>query len=212
MTRKRLIVVGAGIIGLDSAGDHVVLPLLATQILWINLVTDSGPALAMGIDPPSDDLMHRPPRRPDQPAIDREMWLGVLFTGLVMALATLLTIDLYLPGGMIEGSGSLEEARTAGFTVLVFAQLFNCLNARSETTSAFHNLFSNGWLWGAMLFSLLLQIAVVSLPPINYAFGTVPLTLEQWLTCTLIGSAVLWFSEMRKWVLRRVLRGDMARS
>ncbi|MFD2648091.1 cation-translocating P-type ATPase [Devosia albogilva] len=196
-------VVGAGVIGLSAVGEGLVLPLLATQILWINLVTDSGPALAMGLDQPEDDLMQRPPRRPDQPAIDRRMWAGVLFTGLVMAATTLFTIDFYLPHGLIEGSGTLDEARTAGFTVLVFAQLFNCFNARSETVSAFHHLFANGWLWGAVTLSLVLQVAVVHIPAMNYAFGTVPLTLEQWMVCAALGSLVLWLGEARKWVLRR---------
>lgn len=196
-------VVGAGMIGLGDVGGELVLPLLATQILWINLVTDSGPALAMGIDPETDDVMGRPPRKVNERAIDARMWRGVIAIGLVMALATLLTIDLYLPGGLIEGSQSLDQARTAGFTVLVLAQLFNCFNARSETTSAFRHLFTNRWLWAAIGLSVLLQIAVVNFGPLNVAFGTVPLPLEQWLVCVAIGSSVLWFGEVRKWVLRR---------
>jgi len=198
-------VVGAGIIGLKgAAGDEaLVLPLLATQVLWINLITDSGPALAMGVDPHSEDVMARPPRKSGERAIDGRMWRGVMAIGLVMALATLLTIDLYLPGGLIEGSQSLDQARTAGFTVLVSAQLFNCLNARSETASAFRHMFTNRWLWGAIALSLVLQVAVVHLGPLNLAFGTVPLTLEQWLVCGAMGSTVLWFGEMRKWLLRR---------
>ena len=92
-----------------------------------------------------------------------------------MAVVTLLTIDLYLPGGLIEGTHDLDNARTAGFTVLVFAQLFNCFNARSETTSAFRHLFVNPWLWGAIALSVLLQVAVVNLGFLNVAFGTVPL-------------------------------------
>lgn len=127
--------------------------------------------------------------------------------GLVMALATLLTIDLYLPGGLIEGSQSLEQTRTAGFTVLVLAQLFNCLNARSETTSAFRHLFANRWLWVAIGVSVVLQIAVVNIAPLNVAFVTVPLPFEQWLVCIALGSSVLWFGEIRKWTMRR-LRGQ----
>lgn len=197
-------VVGAGVIGLDAAGgDGLVLPLLATQILWINLITDSGPALAMGVDPETEDVMARPPRRPTERAIDLRMWQSVIGTGLVMALATLLAIDLHLPGGLLEGSSSLEEARTAGFTVLVFAQLFNCFSARSETVSAFRHLFVNRWLWGAVILSTLLQIAVVHLPPLNLAFGTRPLSPGQWLLCAALGSVVLWFAEMRKWMARR---------
>ena len=195
-------VVGAGLIGLTGGGEAAVLPLLATQILWINLITDSGPALAMGVDPETDDVMARAPRKPTERAIDARMWWGVVEIGLVMALATLLTIDYYLPGGLLDGSQSLANARTAGFTVLVFAQLFNCFNARSETTSAFHHLFVNPWLWGAIALSAILQVAVVHVGPLNVAFGTVPLSLEQWAVCLAMGSTVLWFGELRKLALR----------
>ncbi|MDT0575961.1 cation-translocating P-type ATPase [Croceicoccus sp. F390] len=197
-------VVGAGIIGLNAPGDHaLVLPLLATQILWINLVTDSGPAIAMGVDPAVGDVMAKPPRRTDAPAIDFRMWRGVVEIGLVMAIATLLTIDLNLPGGMIAGHHDLDQARTAGFTVLVLAQLFNCFSARSETVSAFTHIFVNHWLWAAVLLSAALQIAVVHLDALNIAFGTVPLTLSQWLVCLAMASSVLWFAEFRKLFLRR---------
>jgi magnesium-transporting ATPase (P-type) len=191
-------VVLAGVIGLTAAGEAVVLPLLATQILWINLITDSGPALAMGIDPHTDDVMTRKPRPLTDRVIDARMWMGVVQIGLVMALVTLLTIDMYLPGGLIEGSRDLDNARTAGFTVLVFAQLFNCFNARSENSSAFRHLFANAWLWGAIVLSVLLQIAVVHIGLLNVAFGTVALTLDQWLVCVAMGSVVLWVSELRK--------------
>lgn len=201
-------VIGANIIGLTGAdsGSGLVVPLLATQLLWINLVTDTGPALAMGVDPATDDVMARPPRRTGERAIDGAMWRGVFATGLVMAFATLFTIDMQLPGGMIEGRHTLEEARTAGFTVLVLAQLFNSFSARSETTSAFRHLFVNRWLWGAVALSAALQVAVVQFAPLNVAFRTAPLTAGQWLLCVLMGSAVLWFTEMRKWLLRRLMR------
>jgi len=179
-----------------------VLPLLATQILWINLVTDSGPALAMGVDPGSGDVMARAPRRRDERVIDARMWSGVIQVGAVMALATLLSIDFYLPGGLIAGTHTLDNARTAGFTVLVLAQLFNCFNARSDRRSAFVNLFVNRWLWGSIALAVLLQVAVVHLAWLNVAFGTVPLTLEQWALCAAMASAVLWTSELRKLALR----------
>ena len=198
-------VVGAGVIGLTDAGNTgggVVLPLLATQILWLNLITDSWPALAMGVDPATDDVMARKPRRLGDRVIDARMWAGVIEIGLVVAAATLLTMDLFLPGGLIEGTQDLATARTAGFTVLVFAHLFNCFNARSDRTSAFHRLFVNPWLWGAVALSMLLQVAMVNLGFLNIAFGTVPLSLDQWLVCAAMGSLVLWFSELRKLVRR----------
>jgi potassium/sodium efflux P-type ATPase len=211
-------VVGAGVIGLKAtatgSGGAVVLPLLATQILWINLITDTGPALAMGVDPIADDVMARKPRPRSQRIIDARMALGVLEAGVVMALLTLLTLDLFLPGGLIEpvdswlgtGPHSLELARTAAFTVLVLTQLFNCFNARSATASAFREAFSNRWLWAAVALSAALQAAVVHLPFLNLAFGTVPLSLGQWCVCTVVASGVLWFGEGRKQLRRRWAR------
>jgi len=208
-------VVGAGVIGLTAtatgSGGAVVLPLLATQILWINLITDTGPALAMGLDPIADDVMQRKPRKRSQRIIDAGMGLGVLEGGVVMAVLTLLTLDLFLPGGLIEpvqvllGSGphGLELARTAAFTVLVLTQLFNCFNARSVSVSAFRHAFSNHWLWAAVVLSAALQVAVVHLPFLNLAFGTVPLTPGQWGVCLAMASGILWFSEGRKFLRRR---------
>ncbi|HEX2883740.1 MAG TPA: cation-translocating P-type ATPase, partial [Candidatus Limnocylindria bacterium] len=191
-------VVGAGIIGLDLAGETVVAPLLATQILWINLLTDSAPALALGFEAPPPDVMRRPPRRLTDRVIDRDMQVGVVFVGSVMALATLLTLDLFLPGGLIAGSHELDYARTAAFTVLVLAQLFNAFNSRSDRTSSLPTLFTNYRLWGAVAISLVLQVAVVYLPLLNAGFGTVPLSLTDWLLCTLIASTVLWADELKK--------------
>ncbi|MEP7114541.1 MAG: cation-translocating P-type ATPase, partial [Ilumatobacteraceae bacterium] len=130
-------------LGLDSAGDAVSVPLLATQILWINLLTDTAPALAMGVDPSEDDVMSRPPRQLTDRVIDSQMWLGIVWVGAVMAVATLVALDLRLDGGILGGSGGIVEARTMAFTTLVFAQLFNTFNARSDRVSAFHHLFTN---------------------------------------------------------------------
>jgi magnesium-transporting ATPase (P-type) len=196
-------VVGAGLLGLN-VGDSgaVTLPILATQLLWINLVTDSWPALALGIDPPVDDMMDRKPRRSTDRLIDTRMWLDMVEVGLVVAAATLLTIDIYLPGGLIAGGEDLATARTAGFTVLVFASLFVSLISRSDTASAFRQLFANRWLWAAIAVSVLLQVTVVHIPFLNMAFGTVPLSFEQWLVCAAMASSVLWLSELRKWGAR----------
>ena len=133
--------IGASVIGFGSgdltggnANAHaVVLPLLATQLLWINLVTDLGPALALGKDPPVGDLMARPPRHQTERLTDGRMWRDVFAVGLVTAALTLITMDIQLPGGLIEDSQSLTTARTAGFTVPVLASLFNCVCARSDT-------------------------------------------------------------------------------
>ena len=195
-------IVGAGLLGLHGEGGAVAVPLLATQILWINLITDAGPALAMGVDPITEDVMARRPRKPTERVIDGRLWAGVVEIGVVMALLTLFTLDLFLPGGLVEGTQPLAQARTACFTVLVLAQLFNCFNARSETASAFRGLFANHWLWGAVLLSGLLQVAVVEVGALNLAFGTVPMPAAQWGLCVAIASGVLWFSELRKGIRR----------
>jgi magnesium-transporting ATPase (P-type) len=198
-------VVGAPLLGLDAVGG-VVAPLLATQILWINLLTDTAPALAMGVDPPPRDVMRRRPRKLTDRVIDREMQLGVMLVGVVMALVTLLAIDLKLPGGLVEGSAGLAEARTAGFTVLVLAQLFNCFNSRSDRVSAFRGLFTNRWLWAAIGLSLLLQLLVVHVPLLNRAFGTTPLSAADWALCAALASLVLWADELKKLLGRRISR------
>ena len=130
------------------------------------------------------------------------MQFGVLFVGAVMAVATLLTIDLKLPGGLLDGIGTLAEARTAGFTVLVLAQLFNCFNSRSERVSAFNHLFVNPLLWAAVGLSLVLQVLVVHLPFLNRAFGTTPLSPDDWLLCLAMASSVLWVDELKKLIVR----------
>jgi Ca2+-transporting ATPase len=207
-------VVGAGIIGLDDVGGAAAVPLLATQILWINLLTDAGPALAMGVEPPSDDVMARPPRRLADRVIDAEMQVAVIFIGLVMAVATLLTLDIALPGGLVDGSSSLTLARTMAFTTLVLAQLFNCFNARSGRASALRHLFTNRFLWAAIALSLTLQVAVVHLPFLNDAFGTTALDAGDWLLCAAMASTVVWAEELRKLIRRtraRARDGDGGR-
>ncbi|WP_062527550.1 cation-translocating P-type ATPase [Demequina rhizosphaerae] len=195
-------VVLAGWLGLRDASGAVVAPLLATQILWINLLTDLAPALAVSAEPYADDLMERRPRRPGSPMIGRRMWTGMAFTGAVMAAVTLITFDLFLPGGLLPGSSDLDTARTAAFTVLVMANLTVAFAARSETRSTLHRLFSNPWLWGAVGLSLALQVAVVHLPVLNDAFSTAPLTLAQWGQCAALAAAVPLAIEVRKAVLR----------
>ena len=195
-------VIGASWFGLGTADGGVLVPLLATQILWINLLTDAAPALALGVDHATDDVMRRPPRSSNQRIIDREMQIGVAFVGAVMALCTLLTLDMKLPGGIIEGTSSIEEARTAAFTVLVLAQLFNCFNSRSERSSAVRGLFTNWLLWAAVGLSFALQVLVVSVPLFNAAFDTTPLSLRDWLSCIGIASVVLWADELKKLVVR----------
>jgi Ca2+-transporting ATPase len=193
-----------GLLFASSLMGMPALPLLAVQILWINLVTDSGPALALGVDPPAPHLMRRPPRPRGQGVIDRAMWAGLLLVGITMAIGTLLMFDYGLPGGLIAGSGDVTYARTLAFTTLVLFQLFNVFSARSDRESAWTALFSNRWLWAAVLLSLAMQVAVVYLPALQRAFQTTPLAAGDWLACALVASSVVWVREGSKALMRRI--------
>jgi Ca2+-transporting ATPase len=125
-----------------------------------------------------------------------------------MAAGTLIVIDASLPGGLIEGSGSLGYAQTMAFTTLMMFQLFNVLNARSDERSAFRGLFRNHWLWAAIGLSLLLHVAVIYVPFLQEAFSTVSLSPGDWLSCVLVASSVLWLRELSKVVTRGASQGD----
>jgi len=191
-------VVLGGPIGLDVGSGAVVLPLLATQILWINLLTDGPPALALGVDPADEGLMHRPPRPAGEGVVTAGMWRGIALVGVIMAAGTLYVLDASMPHGFVDGAGTLRYGQTMAFTTLMFFQIFNVVNARSDQRSAFVHLFSNGWLWGAVLGSVALQVLVVYLPWLQRAFGTVPLTAGDWAFCIAVASGVLWLREATK--------------
>jgi P-type Ca2+ transporter type 2C len=197
-------VVFAKAIGLHGQGEVVVLPLLATQLLWINLVTDGAPALALGVDPPDPGNMARPPRPRGEGVLTRAMWAGILFVGAVTAAGTLLVVDASLPGGFIEGGGDLRYAQTMAFTTMVFFSLFILFAARSEEDSAFTGMFRNGWLWGAVALSLALQAAVIYVPFLQKPFSTVVLSARDWFVGAAVGSSVFWLTEIGK-ILVRVL-------
>jgi magnesium-transporting ATPase (P-type) len=194
-------------IGLQAEHGGLVLPLLATQILWINLVTDGPPALALVVDPADAGLMRQPPRTAGEGVLTPSMWRGIVGLGAVMAIATLVALDGALPGGIIEGTGTLRHAQTMAFTTLMLCQMFNVLNARSDGRSAFVRLFANWWLWAAIVVSVALQVLVVHTPLLQRAFGTVDLSLDDWWRCIALASAVLWVSEVGKAV--RFMRRDL---
>ncbi len=193
----------ADVIGLvPPEAGAVALPLLATQILWVNLVTDGPPALALGVDPADADVMQQRPRPRSEGVLTRTIWANVVFVGAIMAAGTLLVLDASLPGGLVEGTGDVRYAQTMAFTTIVFFSLFTVFNARSEERSAFAGLFSNRWLWGAVLLSLLLQTAVIHVPLLQQAFSTVALSTRDWLICAAAGSSVLWLVEIKKLLAR----------
>jgi Ca2+-transporting ATPase len=189
-------------IGLDAGGGAVVLPLLPTQILWINLVTDGPPAMALGLDPADEGLMRQPPRPVGEGVITPRMWRGIVFVGIIMAAGTLFVLDASMPGGFVAGNGGLRYGQTMAFTTLMLFQIFNVVNARSDERSAFVHLLTNQWLWGAIAASLTLQVLVVYVPVLQRAFGTVGLTTRDWVLCFAVASTVLWLREGSKLIAR----------
>jgi Ca2+-transporting ATPase len=185
-------------IGLAGTGQAIVLPLIATQILWINLVTDGPPALALGVDRREDGLMEQPPRAAGEGVLTGRMWRGIVLVGAVMAAATLFVLDASLPGGLIAGSGDVRYAQTMAFTTLMLCQMFNVVNARSDESSAFVKMFTNRWLWAAIALSLGLQVLVLYVPILQRAFGTTALSVADWVLCTAAASSVLWLRELSK--------------
>ena len=170
-------------IGLDVEGGAVVLPLLATQILWINLVTDGPPALALGLDPADEGLM-RPAAASDRRGRDhrahvaRDRLRRRDHGGRHAVRARRLDA-----GRVRRGRGDLRYGQTMAFTTLMLFQIFNVVNARSDERSAFVHLFTNRWLWGAIAGSVALQVLVVYVPFLQRAFGTVALTAGDWTFC-----------------------------
>ena len=157
----------------------------------------------MGVDPETDDIMGRGPRKLTDRIIDTHMWQRIIGVGMVMGLLTLLIYDLTLPGGLVGGLEDLATpdsqfavARTTVFTALVFMQLFNALNSRSDTGSAFTHMFSNAWLWGSFALVTVLQVLVVEVPFLQSAFGTAPLDWIHWVVAVGAGAAVLLYEEV----------------
>lgn len=173
------------------------LPLTAAQILWINLVTDGAPALALGMDSASPDVMRRPPRRPTDSIISHQMLGDLLLVGTTMTAGTLLIFF------MAPSSASILHKRSMAFTTLILFQLFNALSARSDSDSAFRDMFSNHWLWASILLSAGLQVILLNLPYLQVAFGVVSLSLTDWILCASVASSVLWVSEVAKYLRRR---------
>ena len=147
--------------------------------------------------------MSQPPRPPDEGVLTPRMWRGIALVGIVMMVGTLYVLDAALPGGYVEGTGTLPYAQTMAFTTLMLFQIFNVFNARSDDRSAFHRLFTNQWLWLAVAGSVAMQAAVVYLPFLQQAFGTVALSAGDWLRAVAVASSVLWLRELSKFIARR---------
>ncbi|MFA4926526.1 MAG: cation-translocating P-type ATPase, partial [Candidatus Aminicenantales bacterium] len=170
-------------------------PLLPIQILWVNLVTDSLPALGLGFDPPDKDIMKRVPRKPNEPIIERNRGSLMAVQGLFIAFCSLVAFTYVL---FVEKEG-VGRARTAAFIVLAVAQLFQALNSRHQMKSIFElGFFTNLKLIYALLISLVLQLSVVYVPFMQKIFKTENLTLFDWVLVIVLSSLPFWTMELVK--------------
>ena len=173
-------------------------PFTALQILWVNIIMDGPPAMALGMDPPGRSLMAERPRDAKARILSTRR-MGVLASsGLVMAAGTL--------GVLAYGidAGSEKWALTMAFTTFVLFQLFNAINARSDVSTALHrDSLRNRALWLALGAVLVLQLMAVHVGPVQRIFGTTSFAAGDWLLCVGVASTVLWVEELRKLVVRR---------
>lgn len=175
---EALVVVASVLAGLP-------LPLLPLQILWLNLITDVFPALALAVEPAEPGIMSRPPRDPRAPILSRGFVTQVSGYGVLITLATLSAFQWALASGEKDP----RRAMTVAFMTLALAQLLHVFNARSPEAPAFAGgLGRNPWIWGALALTVLLQLLAIYLPPLSGVLRTVPLEPADW---AVVGAASL---------------------
>jgi len=195
--------VGEILVILFSMLGGLPVPLRPIQLLWLNLVTDGAPALALGLEKGDPDTMKQPPRPVKEPVINREMRTGIVVQSLVMAAAVLLAF-LY---GLRQFPGHLQAAQTVAYATLVLSELLRVFAARSERYSAFAiGLFSNPWMVRAVGFSFVLLMGSIYVPFLQPIFGTVPLGVNDWLVIVPLAFLTPIAAEVNKFFVRRQQR------
>lgn len=195
-----LVLTGAFFLGLP-------LPLIALQILWVNLTTDGLPALALGVDPKAPDIMTRPPRPPAEGVFSPSV------NALLAAIALYLTAILiplfgyyyyYNPWGLSDPEMVLTEAQTMVFITLVLAELVNAFNCRSDYLSLFTvGLWGNRFLILAVVVSLVMMVMVIEWDPLSRLFHTTPLRWQDWVLAAGLSLTLVPVVELTKWIVRR---------
>ena len=182
------------------------MPLVPIQILWVNLVTDGLPAMALGVDQAEEDIMNRPPRNSRENVFARGLGWKIISRGFLIGLVTLAVFIITLN----NNPSDLVKAQTMAFTTLVMAQLIHVFDCRSDFSIFNRNIFGNKYLIAAVLSSLLLLLGVIYLEPLQPIFRTVGLGINDWFLITLAGSlptltfAVGKLFYRRGYILRKV--------
>lgn len=168
-------------------------PLLAIQLLWINLVTDSFPAIALGLDPAEKNIMKKRPRNAKKSLFADGLWTQIITEGLMLGILTLLAFYIGY------SKFSLEVGRTMAFVSLGMLELVHVFNIRSEGSIFKIDLFSNKYLIGAFILGAILQISVVIIPSCSAIFDVQNLTKEQWMYTVIISIMPIFIMEFQKW-------------
>ena len=177
-------------------------PFTAIAILWVNLIMDGPPAMALGVDPADSDVMRHRPRPLSEKILTRSRWTAVALSAAVMALGTLAVLE-WAPGDSVR-AGTASIGGTMAFNTFVLFQFFNILNARHDTRTVFHrDTLANRWMWIALGGVILLQVGVTHLGFLQRLFDTMPISAVQWLICIAVASSVVWVEEIRKFFARK---------
>ena len=174
------------------------MPLMPVQLLWLNLVTDSLPALALGVEPVEEGAMEEAPRDARESLFTRRFSLRLAWQG---AMVGLLTLGAYFLGEYVlsDPGEAYQAANTMAFATLTLCQLFHAYDVRSEERSLFHiGVFSNPAMNRAFLAGLGMQMAVLCLPPLQEVFQTVPLDPLEWTVVLLLAVAPVAICEAEK--------------
>jgi Ca2+-transporting ATPase len=176
-------------------------PFAAIAVLWVNLIMDGPPAMALGLDRPDFGVMQRRPRPMSERILTKSRWVAVSFASVIMAGGTLLVLA-FAPGDAAK-AGVATVAGTMAFNTFVLFQFFNILNVRNDRLTVFRReTLRNRNLWGALVAVISLQIGVTHWGPMQRLFDTTAISLVQWGVCALVASTVLWLEELRKFVVR----------
>jgi Ca2+-transporting ATPase len=177
------------------------LPLVAVQLLWVNLSTDGLPAIALGVDPYSPDIMEHPPRNPKESIFTPYIKLYIVVVNVVM-VAVVLGAFYVVWGG---NPANELRARTVAFSIMVFSELLRAFTCRSENRSIFKvGMFKNKFLNVAVLCSVIMQLAVILIPALDFMFDTVWLSVQDWMLITPLCFAVFTSVEISKIIAPRV--------
>jgi len=179
------------------------LPLIAIQILWVNLLTDGLPGLALGLDPYDKDIMKKKPRRRDGNIMSKDIIHNILIVGVVMCVGVLLMFRYYgaeIGMNLANLGSNAPKAQTIAFTTLIMFQLFNVLTYRAKNFRI--DVRTSKFLIGSVIISVLLQFAVLY-TPLNIAFKTIPLNWLDWLKIIATSSTLFIILETRKWLINR---------